>query len=345
MTVGVSTDFLRLAAMVSATFFGCAPALVGQWLWPTPNKAFAEARPYEDFVQPTVSGLTVSALFGCSRSDGRQFHEGLDLKPIERDGRGEAADPVFSVLPGIVVHASPKAGASSYGRYLVIEHRGQRPALVSLYAHLLSIDPSARVGAGVGGGQVVAVMGRSAGGYSIPRDRAHLHFEVGVYLSQRFQQWYDGRGFGSPNEHGWFNGMNIVGLDFLDFAERLRAKQVRDVGEYIARQPVALTVFVRSAFEPDFVRRYPELVDGGAAAVDSAAGWEIDFTWYGFPKAWRRVSSDEVSRRPAGKYAIVFHDAALLGRYPCQSMVRTRGGRPALGTRAQDALDILFTGS
>ncbi|HEX9783682.1 MAG TPA: M23 family metallopeptidase [Opitutaceae bacterium] len=314
-----------------------------QMFWPTPNKAFAEGRPYGDYIQPTVSGLIESGMFGCVRNSRLQFHEGLDLKPIERDGRGETADPVFAVLPGVVRHTSTKSGLSSYGRYVVVEHGGQRPEFITLYAHLLSISPGARAGAAVEAGQTLGIMGRSAAGYSIPRERAHLHVEAGVWLSEKFQQWYHGRKFGSKNDHGVFNGMNIVGFDYLDFVERLRARQVRDASEYLARLPTALTVLVRSAFTPDFVRRYPELVDGGPPEA-GVAGWEIDFTWFGLPKAWRRLDAKTVAEAPAGKTAVLFHDAALLERFPCQDAVRTRRGRVSMGGRARDAIEILFTG-
>ena len=44
-----------------------------------------------------------SSLFGCVRNSDSRFHEGLDLYPVKRDDRGEAADPVYAVLLGRVV--------------------------------------------------------------------------------------------------------------------------------------------------------------------------------------------------------------------------------------------------
>ena len=57
-------------------------------IWPTPNKAWAEGRSIEAFIQPTVSGGPQSGCFGCVRSNGFQFHEGIDIKPLGRDRRG-----------------------------------------------------------------------------------------------------------------------------------------------------------------------------------------------------------------------------------------------------------------
>mgnify|MGYP003334059019 CR=1 FL=1 len=60
-------------------------------------------------------------------------------------------------------------------------------------------------------------MGHSSGGYMIPAARAHLHFEVGLAITSDFQGWYDHRRFGSRNEHGMWNGMNLVGVDPVAF--------------------------------------------------------------------------------------------------------------------------------
>ena len=71
------------------------PVLVeASLIWPTPNPAFQNGKPIEAYVQATVSGRVESGLFGCVRNGGSRFHEGLDLYPIKRDGRGEAVDPV-----------------------------------------------------------------------------------------------------------------------------------------------------------------------------------------------------------------------------------------------------------
>src|SRR5579859_7545679 len=106
---------------------GATAALHAQRLdpaWPTPNRAWAEGRPIRDFIQPTESGEAESGCFGCVRSNGYQFHEGIDLKPVRRDARGEPLDQVFAMLPGVVCYVNLRPGESTYGRYIVIEHPG-----------------------------------------------------------------------------------------------------------------------------------------------------------------------------------------------------------------------------
>ncbi|MEX2044310.1 MAG: M23 family metallopeptidase, partial [Opitutus sp.] len=202
-------------------------------VWPTPGMAWAEGRPPSSFLQHAGSGDPDSGGYGGVRDGGAQFHEGIDIKPVARNRSGEPLDPVFAVMAGVVRHVNPVAGGSSYGRYIVMEHPDQSPAVYTLYAHLARISPEVRVGGALASGAVLGTMGHSAGGYVIPRNRAHLHFEIGVVLTRDFQSWYDRQGFGSRNEHGMWNGMNLMGLDPLDFFNAWRDRRIHSVQDYL----------------------------------------------------------------------------------------------------------------
>ena len=71
-----------------------------QMAWPTPNTAYVEGRPIEEYVQPTASGEPTSGLLGCVRSGGNQFHEGLDLKSIAARDHGELTDDIYATMDG-----------------------------------------------------------------------------------------------------------------------------------------------------------------------------------------------------------------------------------------------------
>lgn len=276
------------AAPVSARVTFGAPAVVQtsgsrRIVWPAPGRAFAEGAAMIDIVQPTASGRPVSGLFGCVRNDGRRFHEGIDVAPIARDRRGHALDQIYAVLPGVVRYIGSAPGNSGYGRYLVIEHTQEDVAVYTLYAHLASIASGLGVGQQVQAGTVLGIMGHSAGGYSIPASQAHLHFEVGLRMTDNFQPWYDAQKFGSPNRQGLYNGMNLSGIDPTHFWETVRAGEFRGFADYITALPTAFTLRIKAAQVPDFARRYPALVKGGYPAA-GVAGWQIDFTWYGVPK-------------------------------------------------------------
>lgn len=294
--------------------------------WPTPNRAYAERQPLEEWVQPNESGLIESGLFGCTRGGGAQFHEGLDLFPVNRDTRGEAKDDIYAVMDGVVRHVSTAAGPSSYGRYLVIEHDGTRPAVLTLYAHLAAVSDGLVAGRRVRGGEVIATMGRSAGGYTIPRERAHLHFEMGVRLTDDFQAWYNWRQFGSRNEHTVWNGMNLVGFDPLAFYDAFRAHEVNNLGEFFRAQAAAVTVRVATRNVPDYVRRYPSLVTR-LWAPELLAGWEVAIGAEGLPWRWTPLTAEEVGIGVAeNTVTVVSVDEVVRDRCRCKRLVRRQGG-------------------
>lgn len=311
-------------------------------VWPTPNPAMLEGRGLATFVQPTASGRLESALWGCVRNSGTRFHEGLDLKTLERDSRGEATDPVFAVLDGVVAHINPVAGNSSYGRYIVIEHPDTYPHVYTLYAHMARMEAGLSVGDTVQMGQTIGIMGRSAGGYSIPRSRAHLHFEIGLRLSEDFQEWYDEQGFGSKNHHGNFNGMNLVGWDPLDYYRQLIAGRVVGPASYLDREPTALSLRVHTSEVPDFLRRYPVLISGNLRN-GALEAWDIDFTWYGLPKRWVPRYAEDGVEGEAGTLQLLSLDKETLSGKACKTMVTFPSeNRVRLGGDLKTILELLF---
>lgn len=309
-------------------------------VWPTPNTAWAEGRPLESFIQPTSSGETLSGCFGCVRTNGGQFHEGIDLKPLKRDRRGEPEDPVFAVLAGVVRHINTKAGESSYGRYVVVEHLGATPEVYSLYAHLGRIADGLKVGDVVRAGQTLGLMGRSAGGYVIPKERAHLHFEFGLMITREFQSWYDRRKFGSRNEHGLWNGMNLMGFDPLEYFQAQRDGKADTFLQYLEGMKPAVTFRIATHRYPDFPRRYPDLVLKQPEGL--VAGWEITTNATGLPFRWRALGPMEVSGYRNNEVRILEHDAGIAKAARCKSLVISQRGRPAPGRDLLTLVQQLF---
>ncbi|MDQ8205435.1 M23 family metallopeptidase [Pelagicoccus sp. SDUM812003] len=293
---------------------------LGPHYWPTPNPKFLQTGSMEGVLQPTVSGELSSGLFGCVRNDGHRFHEGLDLRPIARDKRNESIDPIYAFDDGVVRYVNRVAGNSGYGRYMVIEHAQIAPGLVTLYAHLRSVPESIHAGVSVKGGQKIAVMGRSAGGYSIPRSRAHLHFEVGFWLGPNFQAWYDKQPFGSENEHGAYNGMNIVGLDGWELCGALRRGQAEDVWQFIMSEQIAVEAYVRDTAIPDLLEVNPHLM-ANVRLPDDHAGWLIELTWYGLPTRFRALTSLEMEGKDRWLTARALRPDLLEGKY-CMDLAR-----------------------
>ncbi len=309
-------------------------------IWPTPNPAFQEGRPIEDFIQPTSSGKIISGLFGCVRNNGHKFHEGIDLYPIARDRSGEATDPIFSVLPGRVVHVSKVAGHSSYGRYVVVQHDGEEPAFHTLYSHLASVADGIVAGARVEAGTTLGIMGRSAT-YTIPKSRAHLHFEIGFGLTDDFQAWYDRQKFGSKNRHGKWNGMNLVSLDPLKFYTAMRHGKVNGLEDFLKKTPAVARIRVHTRQIPDFVRNYPALVTQPYAGRTVVA-WDVAFTDFGLPKEWTPRFEYEQLGGQTGDVRVLSYSPSILENQTCRRVVELGGKTPTISKWTLKTLQMLF---
>lgn len=332
--------FSRLGLMLLATVaLRAAPDRV-EIVWPTPNPAWAEGRPPTEFLQHAGSGDPESGGFGGVRSGGGQFHEGIDIKCLRRDRRGEPVDDVYAAMSGVVRHVSNVAGDSTYGRYIVLEHPEVEPAVYTLYAHLARIAPNVRTGIRVERGQVIATMGHTSGRYTIPRDRAHLHFEIGLMVTRDFQSWYDFKKFGSRNDHGPWNGMNLMGLDPLDFFNDWRAGRVKNFREYFARMPEAVRVRLAMRRIPDFALRYPALVT--KPIPEALGGWEIRFNWTGLPLALTPLTPLEAIGLVPGRPVLAEVNAALEKRERSKVLAVPRRGEWTIGRDLEVVLQQMF---
>lgn len=329
----------RLALLLCPALLAAGPRI--ELAWPTANTAYLEGKPIDAYVQPTASGEATSGLFGCARSGGGQFHEGVDLKPISRDRRGEPTDDVFATMAGVVRHVNLRAGESSYGRYVVLEHPDLKPAVYTLYAHLSAVEAGLKPGDKVERGQKIATMGHSSGGYVIPRERAHLHYEIGLVATRQFQSWYEWKKFGSPNEQGIYNGMNLMGVNPVDFFNEFRARRVDNFAEYFARLPMVARVRIATERVPDFVLRYPELLTEEVPAA-GVAGWEIKVNATGLPFAWTPLRAADVIGLRANQVVIADVDADALKRYRCKSIVERRRGESRPGRDLETMLQLVF---
>ncbi|MBS0664589.1 MAG: M23 family metallopeptidase [Verrucomicrobia bacterium] len=310
-----------------------------EFSWPTPNPAWAEGRPPRDFLQHAGSGDPESGGFGGVRSGGSQFHEGIDIRCLNRDRRGEPTDPVTAAMDGVVRHINAVAGDSNYGRYVVLEHPDETPCVYTLYAHLARIAPGLREGARVTRGQVLGLMGHSSSG-KIPRDRAHLHFEIGLMATRDFQSWYNSRKFGSPNEQGLWNGMNLIGIDPLDFLGKWRERKLDTFAEYFAQLEPAVKLRIATTRVPDFVLRYPALLTQPLPA--GVTGWEVTFDWTGLPFRWTPLTGTEAIGLAPNRPRILDVNAGLVRRERSRTLVVMRRGTWVVAHDLNTMLEQLF---
>jgi peptidoglycan LD-endopeptidase LytH len=330
---------LLSAAILSTPVLASAYTLV----WPTPNPAFANGESFESFIQPTAAGEPLSGTFGGVRNNGRRFHEGIDIKPIQaRTRKGEPTDPIYAAMDGVVAHTSLLPGNSGYGRYVVLTHNFGSVEVYTLYAHLSAIDPAIRPGVKVTAGTTLGRMGRSAGGYTIPRDRAHMHFEIGLKYGSRFQQWYDRQQFGSKNYQKDFNGMNLEGFDPLQFFKDNKAGKAQDMCAYIKNLPVAYILRVNCAEVPEIANTNYGLVTKPVPET-GLTGWDIAFTWYGMPTHFTPLTQADLTTMDVpGVIRLKAYDRALINQNHSRDTVRIRNGQPTVYNGATDILEMMF---
>lgn len=283
-----------------------------------------------------VRTKSFSGAYGCVRNKGYKFHEGVDLFPVKREQNGRALDSVFSAMSGRVAYINSDSTKSSYGRYIVLEHEQFRPILYSLYAHLDSFSPSLKVGNWVKVAQALGRMGNSSS-FSIPLNRSHLHFEVGLRLSGNFQNWYNRKTFKTPNAHGNFNGFNLVGIDPLHFFKLYQSRIVKSPADYFDNLTETVSVAVKSNHPPSILSINPSLEQQVASTVDTCNGWICRFGPYGIPLSFERAS---IKGTP-NIQVLTFSEST--SRKFCRKLVEKRNNLLMPSEQLEAYLEILFT--
>ena len=333
---------LAASYLFATLFSGLAATPEFALSWPTPNPAFSNGKGLASFLQRTGPGNPItSGAYGCVRNNGYKFHEGLDLFPIKRDGRGRAEDIVFATMNGIVRHVSRTSSHSSYGKYLVLEHPAVKPALYTLYGHLAEINAEIKRGSPVRIAAPLGKMGNTSSGYRIPLDRSHLHFEVGLRLSDQFQGWYDRRSFKTPNRHGNFSGFNLIGFNPLSFYDHYKKKSISSPLAFLKKSlPIVTKIRVRSSSVPDFVKRYPSL-SRPLKLHESPKAWDASFAAHGLPVRIEPASG----KTPTGKspYLVLSYDeAADANSRKCRRIISSKGQKLVPAEQLTVYLEILF---
>jgi len=300
--------------------------------FPTDNDALRRGNPAA-FYQPTAEGSVESGMFGCVRRGGRRFHEGIDIRCLRRDKRGEPLDEVRAVADGEVAFINSKPGLSNYGRYVVLAHRWDGVAVYTLYAHLADVAGDLKAGQPVSKDQRLGTLGHSTNTREgIPSERAHLHFEVDFLLNNHFHIWYPKREPKAP-PFGNFNGLNLYGLDPAALLLAAGANPKLNFAEYVAQQPVAFTVLIPAKPFP-WLKLHPEQIQ--AAPQGPIVAYEIGVTAWGLPVAiWPR--SETRSRLPV----VARVNEAELARNGCRNLVQRARNGWILSDHGREWLQIL----
>ena len=244
-----------LGLLLTAHLFGQPFAL------PTANRALYEKGGEEKYFVGTVGKPWTSGTFGCVRSDGWQVHEGLDIRCLQRDKKGEATDSVLATADGTVAYFSTKPSLSNYGNYILLRHSIDGVEIYSLYAHLREVRSGLKPGQTVKSGETIATMGRTTNTREgISKDRAHVHFELNLFYNDRFESWCKKTFPNQRNDHGLWNGQNLVGLDPRQILLEEHAQGAKfNLLQHIKNQTELCRVTVRATSFP-WLKHYPQLV-------------------------------------------------------------------------------------
>ncbi len=283
---------LRLALSLSllCLLTGVMPAQ--QLQLPTANHSLFDApADFFQFVDRDFDGAKTTpwegGQFGFVRDPRRiggriayaRFHEGLDIKPLQRDAKGNPQDEVSAIADGVVASVAASSGLSNYGRYIVVQHNLGGSPYCSLYAHLSAAQVSA--GQKVKAGTPLGILGYTGSG--IDQRRAHVHVELNLFLSSRFEAWHNSN-FRTPNHHGVYNGLNLIGVDLQSLYLAQKKNPSLTIASAVQSTESAYRVAVPGAAEMEILKNYPWLLDGPRPS-GKPASWEITFSRWGLPLA------------------------------------------------------------
>jgi len=318
-------------------------AATGQTLrLPTPNRAIYTAGAEEKFFAPTPGKTWVAGTFGCVRSDGHQLHEGIDILWTQRDKQGEPTDPVTAAADGTVAYVNRKSSLSNYGNYLILRHRIEGLEICTLYAHLASIRDDLQKGDMIKAGEKLGVMGRTTNTKTrIGAERAHLHFEIVLFASDRYAAWHEANLKGLRNDHGNWNGRNLLGLDPRALLHQQRAQGDKfSLVRFIQSQTELCRVLVRKG-DFAFARRHAPLVRRNPATEKEGVGaYEVVLNFNGVPCQIIPRTPGEVKSYSAKLHLLSVNDAEQR-KHGCRKFLTQKGGKWALTPGALQHLDLL----
>lgn len=308
---------------------------------PTANHMLFEKGGEESFFVGTVGKPWTTGTFGCVRTGGWQMHEGLDIRCLQRDRSGEPTDPVLATADGTVAYISTRPALSNYGKYLVLRHQMDGLEVYSLYAHLREMRNDLKVGQTVKAGERVAIMGRTTNTREgISKDRAHVHFELNLLVNDRFASWYKKTSPDQRNDHGDWNGQNLLGIDPRAVLLEQQAQGSKfSLLAFLQGQTELCRVLVRKTYFP-WIKRYAALIrPNPVAEKEGVAGYEIALNFNGVAFELIPRAASEIKGKL--KFQLLSVNEAEYHKNPARRLVAKKGARWELTSHGLNLLELL----
>lgn len=331
---------MRLLGIATCIFAAALAAVADTFVLPTANRAIYDADGGTSrYYVGTVGRTWQSGTFGCVRSDGQQMHEGLDIKCVRRDKKGEPIDDILAAADAQVAYINSRAHLSNYGNYIILRHSIEGLEIYSLYAHLSAIRSGLKTGQNVKAGETIGTMGRTSNTRQrISQERAHLHFEINLLVNDRFLAWHKKNFPGQRNDHGVWNGRNILALDprALFLAQKQLGSKF-SLKDHIQNQTALCRVLVRDNEFP-YVKRYAGLIEPARRSVNATA-YELVLNANGIPVKIIPRSAAESGK--GTRFQLLAVNPTEFNRSPCRKLIRQRNGRWEIAPAGMELLDLL----
>jgi len=323
-------------------FLSAISALAQPFHLPTANAFVLEPGSEEKAYVGTVGKPWITGTFGCIRTEGWQMHEGLDIRCLQRDKRGEPTDPVLATDDSEIDYINARSGYSNYGIYIILRHHIEGIEVYSIYAHLREVRAGLKAGASVKSGEQIAVMGHTSNTHQgISKDRAHVHFELSLLVNDRFAEWFRKTHPGERNDHGDWNGQNLLAMDprGILFAQKEQGPRF-SVLNYIRSQPELFRVLVHETHFPWLTRYAPLVLPNPHLGTNAIAGYEIACNFNGIPIAlFPHASSDFIAMKTRVKLLSV--NEAEYQRNHCRKLVTKRAGHWELTAHGAELIQLV----
>jgi hypothetical protein len=184
-------------------------------------------------------------------------------------------------------------------------------------------------------------MGRTANTrQGISKDRAHVHFELNLLINDRFAAWYKRTFPGQRNDHGAWNGQNLVALDpRLILLEQQRLGAKFNLLHHLLNQTELCRVLVTATNFP-WLKRYGALIrPNPQAEKEGVAGFEIALNFNAVPFELIPRAASEIKGK--AKFQLLSVNEAEYRKNPCRRLVTKRGSHWELAPQGQRALALL----
>jgi hypothetical protein len=269
------------------------------------------------------------------------MHEGIDIKCLQRDRKGEPIDAVMAAADGTVIYCNTKPSLSNYGNYIILKHSIEGVEIYSLYGHLREVRSELKVGQAIKAGETIATLGRTSNTREgISKERAHVHFELNFLVNEKFPAWYKKAFPDQRNDHGVWNGQNLLGLDPSDLLLTARNLGANfSLMNYVRHQAELCRVRVPNTSFP-WLKRYPWLVRRNPIAEkEGVAAYEIALNFNGLPfELVPRAASETKGRN---QFQVLSVNEVEYQKHPCRKLIAKRGTQWKFTERGTKLIGLL----